>query len=312
MIRKTKTAAVIVTYNRIEKLKICLKAFEEQRVRPDFTVVVDNASTDGTGLLLEKWESNDPASRIVLRQPRNLGGAGGFAAGLKEALKLDVDWIWVGDDDAYPDRCAFEELITFTERHDCSGYSAICASVWSAGELSPEHRRRITTDLVHVTEKSVPESEYQRDYFELNGYSFVGTFLNRDKLALAGLPVTEYFIQWDDTEHSLRMAKQGQIICVPSIKADHAFEYSPVAGYQWKDYYGIRNRMDAIRRNFPKRYTVFINIKRIADLVLVYLKPDKEYAKLLSSAVFDAWRRKLGMHAVYRPGWKPKKDQETQ
>ena len=46
---------VIVTFNRLEKLKKALKAYEMQTCRPGRILVVDNCSTDGTDVYLQKW-----------------------------------------------------------------------------------------------------------------------------------------------------------------------------------------------------------------------------------------------------------------
>ena len=43
-----KIAAVIVTYNRLTKLKKALASYEQQLHKPNYMVIVDNASTDGT------------------------------------------------------------------------------------------------------------------------------------------------------------------------------------------------------------------------------------------------------------------------
>lgn len=45
---KNKIGAVIVTFNRIEKLKKALFSYESQTVVPDILIVVDNHSNDGT------------------------------------------------------------------------------------------------------------------------------------------------------------------------------------------------------------------------------------------------------------------------
>ena len=81
MMKKTQTAAVVVTYNRLEMLKDCLGALERQTVPCDI-LVVDNASTDGTKEFLEgTWNVS------CIRMKENTGGAGGFNTGMKEAVK---------------------------------------------------------------------------------------------------------------------------------------------------------------------------------------------------------------------------------
>ena len=71
-----KYAALIVTYNRLEKLQLCWKA--TAALSFEHIVIVDNASSDGT----EQWLAarDDPRLRVI-RTERNLG-AGGFKKGL--------------------------------------------------------------------------------------------------------------------------------------------------------------------------------------------------------------------------------------
>src|SRR5699024_4422232 len=72
--------AVIVSYNRLDKLKTGLAATLEQRC--DAVVVVNNCSTDGTGEWLdEQVRAHDHLA--VVHAARNLGGAGGFELGFK-------------------------------------------------------------------------------------------------------------------------------------------------------------------------------------------------------------------------------------
>ena len=72
-------AIVLVTFNRLEKLKIALKKYQEQTYLPKHLIVVDNCSTDGTREFLEQWEKiEDKYEKHVLRLSTNTGGAGGF------------------------------------------------------------------------------------------------------------------------------------------------------------------------------------------------------------------------------------------
>src|SRR5258708_37508271 len=78
-----KAAAVLVTYNRKELLVEALTALRAQTRPADTVIVVDNASTDGTAdLVRERF-----AEVELLERTRNLGGAGGFAAGIGRALE---------------------------------------------------------------------------------------------------------------------------------------------------------------------------------------------------------------------------------
>ncbi|HHK5924739.1 TPA: glycosyltransferase [Serratia marcescens] len=72
-----KYAALIVTYNRLEKLQLCWKA--TAALSFEHIVIVDNASSDGT----EQWlaAQDDPRLRVI-RTERNLGGLGDLKKGL--------------------------------------------------------------------------------------------------------------------------------------------------------------------------------------------------------------------------------------
>ena len=309
-------AAGVVTYNRLENLKLALEHFQEQISYPDCVIVVNNGSTDETETYLTEWENKaeDHYQRVVINSEQNEGGSGGFYRGLQKALDMGAEWIWVSDDDAYPASDAFHLLKEYLKTYTESDIAAVCSSVLSkeGKTISFDHRRTVQRTFLQIKERYIPESEYTKNSFEFDVYSFVGTVFNGEKLKKAGLPIKEYFIWFDDSEHSFRMKKEGKIICVPSIKVIHDLEYSLQAGYQWKDYYLIRNRIDAIRRDFPKRYYLVISAKKIMDIILVWVKKDKTWARLFTSAVVDAWRGKLGVHKTYKPGWKPAAEEKVE
>ena len=53
-----KIGVVLVTYNRLPLLKKALHLFETQTVSPEYILVVNNASTDGTTSFLKEWEED--------------------------------------------------------------------------------------------------------------------------------------------------------------------------------------------------------------------------------------------------------------
>ena len=93
-------AAVVVTYNRQAKVGETLDRILAQTRAPDWIIVVDNASTDGTDQVLASYCSDRRV--IVYRLQRNMGGAGGFSAGMARGYELGADFVWLMDDDCYP------------------------------------------------------------------------------------------------------------------------------------------------------------------------------------------------------------------
>ena len=100
---------VLVTYNRLDKLKIALKCYEKQTYLPKEIIVVNNNSNDGTYEYLEKWKLKESKiKKTIINLKKNSGGSGGFYTGLKESLSKKFDYVWVSDDDAFPEKDCFE------------------------------------------------------------------------------------------------------------------------------------------------------------------------------------------------------------
>ena len=82
-----KTAAVIVTFNRLEKLKKTLSCYDRIRGGIDYLIIVNNHSTDGTEDFLNEWAGDKTHyNKVIVNLEDNLGGSGGFYYGCKKAL----------------------------------------------------------------------------------------------------------------------------------------------------------------------------------------------------------------------------------
>lgn len=303
-----KIGVVIVTYNRIEKLKKALECFERQISLPSYILVVDNASTDGTAQYLDMWGSTaSVCEKIVIRNKENLGGSGGFYTGLERAFSLEADWIWVSDDDAFPEEDALKEAYSYLTEHEAEleGISAICGAVINDGKIDIAHRKNMYSRGVKVIEQLIPEEDYLKPEFELNAFSYVGTIISKAKMAEVGFTQKEYFIWWDDTEHSLRLAKAGRIICVPAIRIEHNVPGGN-GKFGWKNYYGYRNAADLYKRHFTKMCYHYFRWRVILITCLLDLVGKRRSGnKAVRCAMRDVRDGKLGIHPIYKPGWKP-------
>ncbi len=303
---------VIVTYNRLEKLKKALDSYENQTRSFRNLIVVNNHSTDGTSDYLDDWKSK-PAqfAKYVINTQENLGGSGGYYLGQQKAVELDAGWVFLADDDAYAEPHMMEEFWRYASNHDISSLSAVCGTVFHPdGTIDLNHRSRFVRKGRRFVYRipSRPE-DYDNQEFEIDFLSYVGSFINVEALRRIGLVEKNFFIYWDDSEHSMRLKKFGKIICVPSIKIVHD---DLVAGssnvkapiVSWKDYYLERNEMVFYKRHFP-----FVAIHKTRMLFFDKLKGKNRgnpYAKVIWQAVKDAWLGKMGKHKVYKPGWEIK------
>jgi GT2 family glycosyltransferase len=104
-------AVVIVNYNGGDIVELALEALEAQTHKPARTIVVDNASSDGSP---DRIEARFPDVEL-LRLETNAGFAGGNNLGARVAE--DCEWIALLNPDAFPEPAWLERLVAATAAH---------------------------------------------------------------------------------------------------------------------------------------------------------------------------------------------------
>lgn len=294
---------VIVTYNRLEKLKKCLFAYEKQALAPAFVLVIDNCSTDGTAGYLEDWARlSAPFQKLIRHMDANNGGAGGFTAGIKEALQMGSDWIWLSDDDAYPAPDCLQCLCDYYSTQPAkeqSGIVSLCGKVVNNHSLSALHRRKIERSVFRLKEVPLAKEDYEAKANEIALFSFVGTMIRTDIILRAGLPHEDYFICYDDTEYALRIGQYGRIICVSDAVIFHDSSENIIVPYSWKNYYMFRNKLYTYFQYYRKWYCMVEYLKHLFMLLRYYNKPASW--KQFICATRDALSGRLGKNERYLP-----------
>ena len=249
--------AVVVTYNRLEKLRATLARLLPEPVAA--VVVVDNASTDGTA----DWLAAQADARLrVLRLDRNCGGAGGFEAGMRHAAAaFDPDWMVLMDDDARPASGALGAFLAA----DMAGWEAAAAAVcYPDGRICEMNRpwvnpfwngRAFLRTLLGGGRAGfhLADAAYAGAPRKVDGTSFVGFFVSRAAIARAGFPDGRLFIYGDDVLYTLGLTKRGgRIAFLPGVRFEHDCaslrhgdrRVRPV----WRTYYHHRNLLLVYRR----------------------------------------------------------------
>ncbi|MGR3484429.1 MAG: glycosyltransferase [Paracoccaceae bacterium] len=255
-----RTFALVVTFDRLGSLKQTVARLLE--AAPEHlagVLVVDNASTDGTA----DWLAAQDDPRLsVLRLPSNVGGAGGFEAGMRHATQtLAFDWLVLMDDDARPDPGA---MAAFAGA-DRTGADAWVSGVWHPGGPPCEMNRPILNpfgswrafaatalrgrDGFHVGNAAYGEGQPVR---MVDGGSFVGLFVSRRAVELAGYPDGALFIYGDDALWCLGLRRAGgRVAFDPALRWEHAVGTEmgahPIAPL-WKVYFMYRNQLILYRR----------------------------------------------------------------
>lgn len=197
-------AAVVVTYNRKTLLEECIRSLLLQEQKLDAIYVINNASTDGTDKFFETGGifSNVGSIRHI-KLEKNLGGAGGFNYGIRQAYQDGFEWIWVMDDDTIPTESA---LLAFKNAIDfLPPKVGFLASNVRSIEDTPMNIPIVKLD--NHADSGYPDwSEFlAKGAVKIEQATFVSVLINRDAVAAVGLPYTPFFIWGDDTEYTLRI-----------------------------------------------------------------------------------------------------------
>lgn len=209
----TSVCAIVVTYNRREMLRRCLSALAAQAHPVDRTLVVDNASTDGTADLV-RAEFPDVE---LLSLERNVGGAGGFERGLSWAHGRGYEWLWLMDDDTLTVPSTLGALLDGVRRAPGREPLLVCSEVrWKDERLHPMNgpvpRWR---DRGHLAEAA------GRGLLSVRFATFVSLALRREAIDRFGLPLAHYFIWGDDVEFTARVLRHERGYLVPESRVYH-------------------------------------------------------------------------------------------
>lgn len=224
--------AVVVSYNREELLGECLDGLYAQSRRPDHVIVVDNASTDHAVQVAQ----THPLHPQVVRLRHNVGGAGGFCAGIAEAVApmlrdftpagLDMTerahYVWLMDDDTVPTPEALENLLVAANLcvYDNDILPTVLGSkaLWTNGEEHLMNKPRRRTFI----RKGEPVLAGDDGTYQARSMSFVSCLVNAGAIiGLKRLPRAAYFLWNDDFEFTTALLKNGIGYYVPDSVVAH-------------------------------------------------------------------------------------------
>lgn len=196
-------AALVVTYNRRELLAECLDAILSQGHPVERVIVVDNASTDGTGELFAPGARFDIPAVDYRRMEVNTGGAGGFKEGLRAARDSGCGWCWLMDDDCIARPGTLFELVRAAGEVADERPSFLASTVWGA-ECEPMN---VPVVDVRGTANGYPDwyRALEGGMVEIRCATFVSLLVSMDAVREVGLPIASFFIWGDDTEYTMRL-----------------------------------------------------------------------------------------------------------
>lgn len=216
MSQQQRVVAVVVTWNRRDLLAEALRAVAGQTRPPWRVVVVDNASTDGTAALLA---ADFPAVEVV-RSRRNLGGAGGFALGMRHVMDTGAgDLLWLMDDDTVPRPAALEALTAARSSYRGATPALLCSRVvWTDGRDHPMNTPRRWPWVGAAARRAAARC----GCVPVRSASFVSLLVDAAVVRRRGLPLADYFLWNDDFEFTARLVRGNVgLLCPASVVVHH-------------------------------------------------------------------------------------------
>ncbi len=227
-----KVFAVIVTYKRAEILYDCLNAVLNKSTSKVYHVyIVVNSNDKATIDVIDLFKKSYPC-KVSYDLFDNIGPAGGFHFGLKKFLTSDCDYVWLMDDDIFPNNDCLYELLK------CS-----------------KNFPYIFPNVVDTDGKKVV------------AFGWWGVFLKHSLVKKVGLPIKDFFYWKEDTEYL-----QNRIIRKFKVIPHRSETGNVVHGHinklkkpSWYYYYTIRNTI------YYRLYLFPFNNKGRVQLVKTYL-----------------------------------------
>ncbi len=257
---KTKVAIVILTLNNKKLLEEEFKLFKKlDKKKLDIElVVVDNASKDGTDLLLKKTDLDDIKLKVITNSI-NQGFALGNNQGIKYALKNNPQYILLLNDDMVFQKYFLKKLVDFANNNP--KYEIISPKIYFA-KGREFHRNRykenekgkviwytggsIDWDNVYTSHDRVDEVDRgnKENVKEVDVASGACMLVRSEVFKrMRGLD-EKLFLYWEDAEFTQRAKLNGfKAVYYPDVYLWHKVSSSAGgSGSPSNDYFLIRNR----------------------------------------------------------------------
>ncbi|OQY28954.1 MAG: hypothetical protein B6244_05290 [Candidatus Cloacimonetes bacterium 4572_55] len=295
---------VVVLYNAFDDLEICMRSISKQTYSNYKIIIVDNASTDGSGKKAQAAYSND--ARVILNSD-NLGYPGAVNVGIREVKKMGCDYLFLLNEDMKLEDECLNALMTAAEKHPEAGafgsliyYMDTPKEIWAFGgsvALPTCTCNHFGEEALDRTVDSVLEVDY------LPGTSVMYRTAIFEK---TGPLDEELFMYWDDPDICFRIKKAGY----KNLAVKNSVSYHKVGARQGHfnqvtTYYPMRSllifaskHLTPLQKIFFYPYSVFFLIKKLSAIVLGKLIKNRRLAavrfRLTIAAYVDFWLGRRG------------------
>ena len=238
--RSPLVAAVILNWNNWLDTLTCVAACKKLEWPNVCILVVDNHSSDDSmKILLQNYPDLE-----IIQTGTNLGFAGGNNIGIRRALELGADYVWLLNNDATPAPKALAPLVHALQNDS----SAACAAskiyyqddpqrIWFAGGAWSKGYLRLRQQGANQLDRG--QFDDIRAVGSVTGCSML---IPIDKIRAVGMLDERYFLYWEDTDWSANAQKRGyRLLFVPGSHVWHKVSATIAPRSFLQYYYYTRN-----------------------------------------------------------------------
>jgi len=259
--------AVIVAYTNMTSLELCINALCSQSTPVFQIIVIDNSQSCNVTAMIDRLPRSQQEMIQYHATATNIGSAGGFAKGITLAYKEGAEWIWLHDEDDYPDKDCLEKLLGRK-----GGMIRTPQIVDPKTGKDLRYFKRVQGPLGYFYSASP-----YRLCVDVAGTA--GLLIHRDVITRIGTYDTDFFIGYEDYDYCLRARRAGlsvtpvneAVVFHPDHQSttfsrypnlDHILAYLPsfwggIRKGSNRDIYAIRNYI-IVSKRYKSRLIVFL------------------------------------------------------
>jgi GT2 family glycosyltransferase len=282
---------IILNWNAEEDTLKCLGEIANWQEVSPVILVVDNNSTDNSVELI----AQEYPDIYVIRNPENLGFAGGTNQGVAKALSLGNAPILLMNNDAFIDGSAVRSLLETLQNDRTIGFvvpllydAAQPDRLLSAGGKNP---------ILHHQTRALNVGTDQTVQF-VDFVSGTVVLIRPEVFHSAGLLDEDYFFSTEMADLCMRAKRYGYVCAVDTrAKAYHAVSRSSNLRDTLYVYYIVRNRFIFIRNSlyrFKLGFFIFWTIYSLILFVKLQLSGKAASAQAVWLGLIDGLRGRFG------------------
>lgn len=301
---KYRICSVIITYNNYTVTE-SIRALLNQTYPLWKIIVIDNSPNNKVVELIEKFKKSLPhikAKKIaVIKNKINNGASGGYAQGIRLALKEKCDFVWLMDGDSCPKSDILGDLVDVYIKLRDNGYKVgIVAPLPYDPGWALHYYGLIKTKFGYVPADKVGRNKSNNRLIFVDSVIFSGMLISSNVIKKVGPPRGDFLMDWADHEFCYRVRKEGyEIVQVVTSTLEHMIgrtlpitiikkklSYSP----PWRRYLYYRNRLYThlyIENDLLATVGYFLLVLQYLSVYLMFFPEKKRHIVAITKGVYD-------------------------